>query len=188
MYYSDEAIIGKRKEQQQLKQKNISNGPVKIAKAELSFVQKQLFDGQMSILLPDNYGELPEQVARLKYPSDQRPQLIFSSEDTKVNFTFSLLNTRFVMSDIEMATKSYFGVMKRLHPGMLVYQKEINEAMGYFSFKMPGLDQDIFHLYAFTSINSKMLVFIFNCPNSVHDEWAPIVGQVMESIHESKSL
>ena len=44
-----------------------------------------------SILLPTTFATMPQSMVKVKYQPENRPQVIKTSLDTRVNFTFSLL-------------------------------------------------------------------------------------------------
>lgn len=44
-----------------------------------------LFEGRMEIMLPEGFREMPEEMAKWKYPSIYRPPIIMMSEDMRVN-------------------------------------------------------------------------------------------------------
>lgn len=54
-----------------------------------------IFYGKVSILLPEGFIDMPSEIARIKYPSEQRSQEIMTSDDGTVNFTFSLFEADF---------------------------------------------------------------------------------------------
>ena len=90
MGYSDEAII-----QMMNKHKRGVYGSIEdeicIRGKKICFRQDALFDNKMSVMLPDNFEDMSPEAAKSKYPMEQRPQVIKTSEDTKINFTFSLI-------------------------------------------------------------------------------------------------
>lgn len=52
------------------------------------------------LMLPDTFVDMPSSIVKLKYPSEQRPQIIKTSLDASVNFTFSLFNQEFEDSQV----------------------------------------------------------------------------------------
>ena len=49
-----------------------------------------MFQGKLGVMLPESFVTLPAKLARIKYSSQQRPQVIRTSRDTTVNFGMSL--------------------------------------------------------------------------------------------------
>lgn len=94
MRYRDEEILRKREELRRRNYASLEKGYYMDGEI-LTFERKRLLD-TCSLMLPDSMKLMPEELARIKYPSEFRPQRILTSMDLDVNLGFSLLN-RYVL-------------------------------------------------------------------------------------------
>ena len=89
MSYTDEKMIKVMNAHKEGVQGSIGEG-ITIREELYIFGETQLFDGRMQVMLPQSFQDMPSGLARLKYPMEQRPQVIRTNERTDINFTFSL--------------------------------------------------------------------------------------------------
>ena len=59
---------------------------------EMVYEKVKLFRKQMEILIPEGFKDMPDYVARKKYPSKHRPPVILMDKNNMVNFTFHLMD------------------------------------------------------------------------------------------------
>ena len=57
---------------------------------EMVYEKVKLFRKQMEILIPEGFKDMPDYVARKKYPSKHRPPVILMDKNNMVNFNTSL--------------------------------------------------------------------------------------------------
>jgi len=185
MHYSDEQIISRRRLLNKQDVIDISTPNLPVGGEVLNFVRTELFDKFLSALLPKEYGDMPTDKIKIKYPMDGRPQIIKTSADMVVNFCFSKygpFDQKFTPIDVEKATKMYFGAIRKAYPSNQFHMREVENDRGYFAFTSPGLDQNIYQLQAFLSIKERFIHFIFNAPDAFSASWNSILPQVVASI------
>lgn len=51
------------------------------------FEQKSVLEERFKVFLPKKFVEMPLELARIKYPSEQRPKEIYMDETTTINLT-----------------------------------------------------------------------------------------------------
>lgn len=187
MGYSDEAII-----QMMNKYKRGVYGSIEdeicVGEKKFCFRKHMLFENKMSIMLPDNFEDMPQEAAKSKYPMEQRPQIIKTSEDTKINFTFSLLEQPITNEQVEELVKFTKGILKNAKPDIRFVEDKIQEVdkitIGWFDFVSNGYDQKIYNLMYYLPIDGKAMHGIFNCPFKDADEWKTIILKVIQTIRE----
>jgi hypothetical protein len=185
MEYSDEQILMRRRQMKEQEAPDISTPNLLVGGEALNFERMELFDRFFSAMLPKEYKDMSENLVKLKYPMESRPQSIKTSADTAVNICFSKFgppNPKFAPADVEEVTKLYFGAIRKTYPTNQFHMQEIKSDRGYFSFTSPGFDQDVFQLQAFISIKDTLVHFIFNSPDVFRVGWAGILPQVIDSI------
>ena len=93
----------------------------------VTFSEIKLFNNAFAITLPDFLVDMPLSIAKIKYPSEQRPQIIKTSMDTTVNFAFNLFNMVTNDEQITDATKQFKNVIARVNPAYVFYHFKIEE-------------------------------------------------------------
>ena len=185
MAYEDEKIIAMLNQAKTNKKLNIQN-EVNICGVLYTFASKELFEGAFSIAMPESFVEMPSETAAEKYPSVDRPQLIFSNEDGTINLTFSYTEYAIQPDEVENSIKGFKLVIKRMFPANTFYDlkcEPLNEAkLGYFDYRSYALDDDLYNIIFATGIDGRLLIGTFSCLFTHKKYWQPLAQQMMQSI------
>ncbi|MBK8495133.1 MAG: hypothetical protein IPL50_08915 [Chitinophagaceae bacterium] len=76
--------------------------------------KKEILEGKVEILLPKHFGIMPEEMLLLKYPSANRPTLVYSDENGTVNIAFNLTASRASQQQLE-SYKRFLFLLLNLH-------------------------------------------------------------------------
>jgi hypothetical protein len=165
---------------------NILDGYIIINEEKIPFARKPLLDGWISILMPEAFVIMPKELAEKKYPSIQRPDEIYTNNETTINLTLSLKNDKAANEDIPNVKDTVQQVMMRMYPASRIIDSEIIEVSGiniaYFDLSTPALDMDIYNTMFFFSIDNRVVVGSFNCPWENMDIWKPVVVQMLGTV------
>ena len=93
MAYKDRYILEQRQRKKEETHQTLETG-IYVDGKHIEFALTQLFNGIWDIMLPSDFIDMPRAVARIKYPSEQRPQIIKTSLSGRENFTFNLYDMR----------------------------------------------------------------------------------------------
>lgn len=91
MDFLDEKIIEARRKEAE-KELDIRKDGLIVKGEKIEFQDTPLFQEKMSILLPTTFVDMPQKIARIKYPSEQRPQIIKTDLLGSTNFAFNLFD------------------------------------------------------------------------------------------------
>ena len=144
----------------------------------------QLFDGKISVLMPEIFSPMDEQVAVLKYPSDFRPKAIYAIDDGTAAITFSLTNTELTRNDMPAALAGCRSTTKKLHPAFTFYEYEADGEIGWFDYRSYAMDCDIYNVFFATSIDNTLLVGSFSCPYDERDAYKRSAKRIIASVRE----
>lgn len=187
MEYMDEKILEIRNQNKKLENKDIYKD-VYVCGEKIEFEDVFFFDRKMSMRIPREYTDLPLALAKIKYPAEQRPQIIKANEDGSVNITLSLYEQELKKEDIESARNEIKAIFKKMFPANVFYDTKIEEneniKVGYFDYKSSALDCDLYNVLFLTSIGGNSLLGTFNCKHSDMEEWKLVVPQMIMSIKE----
>lgn len=184
--FFDEKILEYRRRARNEKYNTLETG-MYINNELMLFSEVELFNNQVSIKLPDSFVDMPLGLAKIKYPSEQRPQIIKTNLDTTVNFSFNLFNTRIKDDEIADATTQFKDIIARLNPAYVFYHFVIEgepRKIGWFDFKSYCVDANVYNVVYLTRVKNKLLHGMFNCLYKDAVEWQDVLLQIMKSIQE----
>lgn len=183
MDFLDEEIMEFRKSAKKSKYNSLETG-MYIKDRLIHFQETHVLGNKVSVMLPEGLADMPQGMAKIKYPSEQRPQVIKTSEDGTVNFTFSLYDTEFNERQIEDALGQFKAVIRKVNPAFIFYDfvVESDKALGWFDFKSYGLDEQIYNVMYILPVEGKLMHGIFNCLYKDILEWKEAVHQIMMSV------
>jgi hypothetical protein len=187
MTFADEAIQAFLNEAEKAEQRHhIQDGPVQIGDQVYEFEERHFFEELMTVYLPKEFTELPEHLRRMKYPYEQRPQIIQSDDTGAVTFTFSKLDQELEEESVEELTLEMKGIIKRTNPAHVFFSEAVEEKdgrhIGYFEFKSPALDQFIYQIMFFFVLGEVTGMGTFSCPYKEYEAWRETAFQVIGSI------
>ena len=184
----DQQIIAAQRKQEYEAHQDIFAGEVWIGAEKYVFSPREFFDGRLSVWIPESFKFLPKELAKLKYPMEQRPPVILTNEDTTVNIALSLFDAPFSAEMVEQATNTYKAMMHQMNPSYAFIDTKFlpmeKNRLGYYDFLSRGFDASLYQLFAFTCIDKKMLHFIFNAPAKVMNDWKGLALQILQSIRD----
>ena len=187
--FLDEKILKAREMAQRQKNINIREESVYIDGQFYSFRAMPILENRVSIWVPDTFGVMPSRFVKQKYPMEERPQLVLTSQDTTINFAFNYLENQPISNEqILDATIGFQRLLKRIQPANHFYdlksEYEKRQCYGWFDFKSPSIYQPIYTLMVFSPIGGKLFHGIFNCPAVKMQDWKSAFLQVVHTIEE----
>lgn len=183
--FFDEKILEYRKRARDEKYCSLETG-MYIKDEFIQFERKVIFQEKMSIILPTTFVDLPSNIAKLKYISEQRPQIIKTSLDTTVNLGFTMTDIEIHPEQVEALCKQAKSALKRVNPAIIFYEGQVESdlSLGWFEFKSYGIDSNAYNLMFVTIIKGKMLHGVFICNYDDALEWRDAARQMMHSIRD----
>lgn len=170
---------------------DIHNGYVIVKYKKLDIEEKKIMDGSLSMMLPSEFQIMDESLARAKYPDEDRPDYIYTNEDTTVNLTFSLDNSGVIHDDeVEEVKDILKNQIKRLYPGTKIEDskpiKTDEKNVSYFFFEIPLIDGNLFQLMFFMEHKNQLIMGAFNCGIYQKKQWKPLILQMLKTLKEVK--
>lgn len=154
---------------------------------DLDFSERYLFDGQISIMLPEDYDDMKLEYIKRKFLSADRPEIIISSADTVTCFTFSMLDEEYGENDVAEIINAIKAVIKRKNPANLFFSKKVDKtdqdiSFGYCEYMSYALDGDIYNTIYIMPSGAKLLVGTFSTHYDDKDFWQYLVRQIMKTV------
>lgn len=188
MAYIDEKILELRNQQKKETYSHIETG-MYIKGELLVFERTELFDKKMSVMLPKSFVPMPLSLKKMKYPSEERPQIIMTSLDTSTNFNFSIMKPDIEKDDTLYCAEQMKQMLKKVNPAISFYDiEEIDREdskLSWFDYKSYTIDEPLYNIMYVTPIGGKVMHGIFNCLYRNREEWKPAALQVLSSIWDT---
>lgn len=148
--------------------------------------KKQVLNDKVEILLPKNFGIMSEEMLQLKYPSANRPTLVYSDEDGTVNIAFNHTTSRASQKEIEKYKDVFVSTFKSSYPTAVWGEKGVKEIngrkVGFLEVTTPAIDTKIYNLLFFTDMEGKLLICTFNCTSKKKSAWAESAKKIFGSL------
>ena len=170
---------------------DIHNGYVIVKYKKMEIEEKEILDGSLSMMLPIEFHLMEESLAKAKYPDDDRPDYIYTNDDTTVNLTFSFDNSGEIDDEeVEQVKDILKNQIKRLYPGSKFEDsnpiKADEKNVSYFCFEIPVIDGNVFQLMFFMEHRKQLIMGAFNCGIYQKKQWKPLILQMLETLKEVK--
>lgn len=183
MIYGDEEIIRARVAAQAKKRHNINN-TVTIGGEKYTFARRE-FEYGFSMVVPEQFAVMSKETAKRKFPYEDRPEIIISSEDIRVCIAFNEDEPQ--KTSLEERLHSYKDFNKKLHPSDVFFSKTLCETahgvkIAYYDYRYIVIDNDIYNINFFMDLPEKELFGHFICPVDFMEEWEPLAIQMIKSI------
>lgn len=153
-----------------------------------TFSKVNMFDNKMEITLPDSFGVMPDNYARVKYPSSFRPHIILTNVKLTANFGFSLFSQKIEDEETDGMAVYLKNILKRSNPAIQFYSQKTIKTLKctkvVYDFRTQALDEAIYNIHFLAAINSRVMLGIFNCLYRDTDEWYEMVQQIIGSVKD----
>lgn len=179
------ATNSEKTQPEKVESRNIYTG-VRIVGKWIYFERRMLLNEEISMMLPEKFELMNEDIARRKYPSEHRPELIMTDETGTVNLMFQYMEGEVTDETVEALRNQVFGMMKRVNPG--IKEQEIGtmqisgKTVPYVEFSNPVIDGKLYNLMFYLSVNGRPLMGSFNCQTKVMKYWRSVAFEMVQSI------
>lgn len=171
---------------EEIEEKNSIYTGIKILGKWIYFERGSLAKETITMMLPKNFVILSPDIAKKKYPSEQRPETIFTDETGTINLMFQYMEGEESNATIENFRNQIFGMMKRVNPG--IKEQEIGavdvsgKRIAYVEFSNPAMDGKLYNLMFYLAVKGQPLMGSFNCRTKEMKYWRKVAFEMMQSI------
>ena len=159
---------------------------VTVGQKNIELELTNLLNNKVSILIPKSFNIMSEEMSKLKYPSENRPSLIYTNEDGSINVAFNHTTSKTTNSNISQYKDYLKGTFKNLYPSATWYGdgtlKLNGKNVGFLELLTPAIDTKVYNLIFFTELENRLLLVTFNCTEEEMKDWKPIAKEIMNSI------
>lgn len=197
--YTDEQILKiRQKMEQQMQQKeksdnleselqqSIFDGTIQIYGNDVTFERREICEFGISILMPQVFGMLDEDMRKMVYPSSNGPQHVFTSEDEYMNISFKQNNNIIKKEQL----KEFVNLSKRLMeisgPKVkIVKTGEIEQdemLIGTMEFISNAIDGVAYTYMGFLPLETGVLLICVVFKNNQKKRLCPVAKEILQSI------
>lgn len=150
---------------------------IEVGGVEINFKTYRV-DSSFFLNVPDTFTMLDEATLKSKYNYNNRPELVFMSNDDLEHIFVSTTNEDMTDDGLEAYLNNRIAGltnMTLLDSG--VYQKHDKTFA-----KLVATDQNTYYNIRFFTLDNKLVTIEFNTPVNVYKEWEDVADEVMNSI------
>jgi hypothetical protein len=170
---------------------SVADEPALINGKLCAFERTELFDGKLSALLPSEFTDLPAEIAKIKYPSSDRPKIIKTDERGTVAFTFNRIDSPLTNETVPELVESMRGMLQKLNPAYVFFDSDTLDTeegakVGYLEYKSPAIDDSLYNVMHFVPFEGRTMMGTFSCPHGECEDWRSPVAETLRSIRASE--
>ena len=170
--------------------RDITSGPVKIGSRFYEFEEKEFFEDKLKIYIPKDFNDMSLNDRKLKYPSENRPEIIKCNDDGSICITLNVIDSPLSEDRVEELKDGMKMIIRKTNPANVFYEDgilEVNEKnIGYFEFKSSAIDDFLYNLMFFAEFKEKTLMGTFSCRYSEYKDWRDVVYHILQTIKVNK--
>lgn len=190
-------LIGKQEQEERqaalkaaLAAENVSRaiqaGELALGDETITFSRTEVIPRQVFMFVPDSFEPMPEDYARIKYPADRRPKLIYTDPTLEMNLTVNPTANRMVNDEMDTFVKDLSFMIRRMQPNAKWIGEGVREVggrkMGFYEFSVPVLDGVMYNGIFFIELDGKGVFFGLNCMEKYTEQWRPIAHGIMDAL------
>ena len=154
----------------------------------IHFNKTLLFNGRVSVMLPENFVPMLPEIAEIKYFSGKRPDEIYTSLDMSVNFTFTDLGISGNDQDTRLATGLIKQIIKNANPSYEFFEEnedvEKDVIIHRFDFQSYGIDDEAYNIIYIACTGNNLMQGTFNCLYKDRKEWKRAALEVIKTVSQ----
>lgn len=150
------------------------------------FERVSLFENKFSIMLPKDFVDMPDNIKKMKYLAEQRPQIIKTIPTGGVDIGFSLLDVTMTNAQLPQIFQQSKNAIRKLNPANVVIgEKQIegkDKLLIWMDYISPALDGQMYNIMFLVNLGEYSYHGIFNCAISEMEAWKDVVKDILVSI------
>jgi hypothetical protein len=150
------------------------------------FDTKSLLKGRVSLLIPRGFEPMSAELLVRKYPSANRPNLVYSNAATTINVALEHTIHRVPPAELAAVHQAMRSTLGNVYPSAEWFRSEIRVINGRQFFlldvRTPAVDTVVRNLMVGTSLDDRLLMVSFNVTKALEGEWLAAGNRIIESI------
>ncbi|MFJ7735467.1 hypothetical protein ACIQ2D_03900 [Lysinibacillus sp. NPDC097287] len=172
--------------QQDLQKIDLNQSSVNIDGEDIPVIDQSVLEGKITLRMPKLFSIMSPELAAIKYPSEQRPTVIYTDESTTVNLAFNLTTTALLDKGVADFQEAMIDALEQAQPSAEWLDTDVIEIndkkIGLLEVITPAADGNIFNLMFIASIDGQALMGTFNCMEKDLETWHPVARDMIETL------
>lgn len=149
-----------------------------------------LFEGTVRVKIPVGFYDMTEEIAKRKYPIENRPAVIKTNVEASTDFKFNIFEQNILESQIESLLHMMKTNMMKMNSGIRFGKQELIEGavgkVGWMEYENPAIDGEMYNVMSLTKVDGKMIQGFYNCNLLEKDYWKPYMLESLKTILEGE--
>ncbi|WP_052723769.1 hypothetical protein [Paenibacillus wulumuqiensis] len=159
---------------------------ITIDEKPIRFTAVELSEKGIACLLPDYFAPMPTEEARMKYPSEQRPTVIYCNPEGTVDFTLNPSDMEAEDHELEQIAKQLSVMLRDVQPirswkGMETLTTE-HMTLIIMRFVTSAIDGHIYNEMLLFNRNGRLQIGTFHCEAEQMEQWEPVTEVIIRSL------
>ncbi len=151
-----------------------------------------LYDGRVSVALPDGFSRMSDELASVKYPRGNRPNHIFADAKTTTSIAVSIAEAKVTPAQLGDFRAFMEKTFERMIPAMRWLKKDFinigNVRWARLELMSNAVDTDIHNIILITVLDSKPLMFNYNSTKEQFSALESALAKSIDSIRVEERL
>lgn len=167
-------------------EQSIFDGKIQIFSKDVTFVRREISEFGISILIPEDFAEMEENMCKLMYPNENGPKHVFTNEEGYMNVSFkqstSIIKQEQLKDFVQFSKKIMEAAgmkVKVVKTGELGTEENRIGTMEYISDAIDGV---AYTYMGFVTLEKGVLMVCVVYKNSKKKRLNPVAREILESI------
>ncbi|MEK4058463.1 MULTISPECIES: hypothetical protein [Paenibacillus] len=163
------------------------NMVLRIGNEHITLEPRTILDGHIEVSVPKSFSLMPLEKAKFKYPSEHRPQVIYTSLEETINITLSPADTLLDADELPEFTEQMADVLRSVQPirnwkGTEQVTNRSGLSIGIIRFVAAGVDENLYNEMLLFIHEGHVMMGTFNCMESSMQTWLPVAEHLVQSL------
>lgn len=155
------------------------------AHAEIKMERQNIPQLKLSLEIPQTLTPMSDEMAKIKYPSENRPQVIYGDERGKASLGISAGRHALPASQIDMAKEATVKMLANFKPQAEAVTVDGHKAW-LITFRSQAPDTEILNMMLMTSQNDKAVQVAFNMTKDLEAQYQDAAKATLMSLKFDK--
>ncbi|MEC0232826.1 hypothetical protein P4H71_00465 [Paenibacillus kribbensis] len=161
-----------------------------IQNEHLALEPRTILDGEIGFYIPKSFSPMPVEQAAVKYPSEHRPQDIYTSAEGTINISFNPTDSFLEVDELSEFVEQMADVLRSVQPirnwlGSEMFINHSGLSIGRIRFIAAGIDGNLYNELLLFIHKGRVVIGSFSCLEAELEAWLPVAeywGQSLRAL------
>ena len=155
------------------------------AASEPNLTRRALLGGTLSLLVPESFSQMGDEMLRIKYPAERRPTMVLTNPEGSVNVAVNHTQNSLQPIQLPQMHAAMDQMFRSMYPSAKWNRSEVVSINGRQFFvldlRTPAIDTEIRNVMGGTSYKGRLLLITFNCTRELEAQWGEVGRRILLS-------